>query len=335
MNKKQVVIYQLSRPGLHGLFSAIALLAALLIGGCLSLDPFLFSGKPLDSYQFDHYTGERECGDAIDTIKTLEAAGKAPWVYDTCIRQYTLKSGDGAIAVALLSNEPPPFGMSDTIIVFFRGTGPHIDSYWPRTRMLYATGYPAIILDYRGYGASKGTATESTISEDGRTLMNFIRDSLGNPKVVAYGYSLGSLVSCDILANDQPPQVIRIVLEAPIGSIQTLVENGGFLDLPGAYATTYTGNNTERIKSIHIPLLWIHGTLDETNDRETQGLPIWNNFKGEGYYIKSIGAKHTTNPQTIGYTRYINALKAFCNGSAADSFPNIMGGTTKIEWGKK
>ena len=335
MNNKQGTGYQLPGSNHYRLFTVFALLAACFIGGCLSLDPFLFSGKPLSSYQFDHYTGERECSDAIDTVKALEAVGKAPWVNDTCIRQYRLKSGGGAIAVALLSNAPPPFSNSDTMIVFFRGTGPHIDSYWPRTRMLYATGYPAIILDYRGYGASSGTATESTISEDGRTLMNFVRDTLGNPKVVVYGYSLGSLVGCDLLANDHYTQVIRLVLEAPIGSIQTLVENGGFLDLPGSYATTYTGNNVERIKSIHVPLLWIHGTLDETNDRETQGLPIWNNFQGEGYFIKSLGAKHATNPQTIGYTRYIDALKAFCNGSAAASFPAILGGTSKVEWGKK
>jgi len=313
----------------------IALTAACLVCGCLNLDPFLFSGKPLATYQFDHYTGQRECGDAIDTVKALEAAGKAPWVNDTCIRQYMLASGGGTIAVALVSHAAPPFGASDTVIVLFRGTGPHIDSYWPRTRMLYATGYPAIILDYRGYGASSGKATESSISEDGRTLMNFIRDSLGNPKVVAYGYSLGSLVSCDLLASGVYTQVIRLVLEAPIGSIQTLVENSAFLDLPGSYATTYTGNNTERIKSIHVPLLWIHGTLDETNDRQTQGLPLWNNFQGEGYFIKSLGAKHTTNPQTIGYTRYINALRAFCNGTASASYPAILSGTLTVEWGRK
>ena len=299
------------------------------------LDSFLFPGQPLNSYQFDHYTGERECSDAIDTVKALEAAGKAPWVNDTCARQYTLKSGDGAIATVLLSNVVPPFATTDTVIVFFRGNGPHIDYYWPRTRLLYATGYPVIILDYRGFGMSKGKATEASISEDGRTVMDFIRDSLGNPKVVVYAYSLGSLVGCDLLANTIYPQAIKLVLEAPIGSVQSLVENGSFLDLPGSYVTTYTGNNVERIKNIHIPLLWIHGTLDETNDRETQGLPIWNNFHGVGYYLKDIGATHTTNPQTIRYTRYINALKAFCNGSATVSYPTILSGNSNVVWGKK
>ncbi len=315
---------------------SIALLAALcLMPGCMKLDPFLFSGKPVASYQFDRYAGERECGDAIDTVKALEAAGKAPPVDDTCIRQYTLASGDGTVAAALLSSLPPPLRSTDTLIVFFRGTGPHIDAYWPRTRLLHATGHSVIVLDYRGYGTSPGTATESSISEDGRTLLNFVRDSLGNPKVVVYAFSLGSLVGCDVLAAGRYSQVIGLVLEAPIGSIQTLVENAGFLDLPGAYATTYTGDNALRIKSIHVPLLWIHGTLDETNDRETQGLPVWNHFSGEGYFIKSIGANHTTIWQTVGYFRMIAALKAFCSATAAASFPNILAGNPAIEWGMK
>jgi pimeloyl-ACP methyl ester carboxylesterase len=315
--------------------SLAAIIVAVFLAGCFTLDPFLFSGKPLSGYAFDAYTGKQECADVLDTVKALEAAGNAPVVTDSCIREYRLKSGNGEIAVVLLSKKPPPFTVSDTVIVYFRGTGPHIDFYWPRTRMLYATGFPVVILDYRGFGASAGTATETTISEDGRTLMSFAMDSLGNPRVVVYAYSLGSLVGCDILANGTFPQVIGLALEAPIGSVQTIVENSSFLDIPGSYLTSYTGNNAERIKSIHVPLLWVHGTLDETNDRETQGLPIWNNYQGEGYFIKSIGAKHTTNPQTIGYTRYINAVKAFCNGTADASYPTILSGNPDVEWGKK
>jgi pimeloyl-ACP methyl ester carboxylesterase len=336
MNKKQVSSYKFKvesvrYPLLLSMISAVLVFLA----GCFSLDPFLFSGKPLAEYTFDAYTGERECADALDTVKALETAGLAPKVTDSCIRQYTLPSGNGEIAVVLLSQKTPPFSSSDTVIVFFRGTGPHIDFYWPRTRMLYATGYPVVILDYRGFGASAGTATEATISEDGRAVMAFIHDTLGDPKQVVYAYSLGSLVGCDVLANDNYPQVISLILEAPIGSIQTIVENGSFLDLPGPYLTTYSGNNAERIKSIHIPLLWIHGTLDETNDRETQGLPIWNNFSGEGYYVKSIGATHTTNPQYIGYWRYIQALKVFIQGTSDTWLPALFPGDPWATWGKK
>jgi pimeloyl-ACP methyl ester carboxylesterase len=306
-----------------------------LLAGCFSLDPFLFSGEPLSSYQFDRYTGERECADALDTVKALEAAGFAPAVTDTAFRQYRIKSGDGEISVVLLSQTPPPFSASDTIVVYFRGKGPHIDFYWPRTRLLHAAGYPVVILDYRGFGMSEGSATEASISEDGHATMAFVHDSLGNPRVVAYAYSLGSLAGCDVLANGLYPQMISLILEAPIGSIETIVENGSVLDIPGSYLSSYTGDNTERIKSIQVPLLWIHGTSDETNDRETQGLPIWNNHPGEGYYIKTIGAKHTTNPMVIGYSRYVRTIRSFIQGAPLDSFEAILGPNRSVEYGKK
>lgn len=311
------------------------LLGFAFIAGCFSLDPFLFSGEPLSSYQFDNYTGERECKDAIDTVKALEAAGIAPAVDDTAFRHYRIPSGNGEISVVVLSQVPPPFLESDTVMVYFKGKGPHIDFYWPRTRLLHAMGYPVVIGDYRGFGMSAGGATEASISEDGHATMGFVRDSLGNPKVVAYAYSLGSLVGCDVLANGDYPQVVRFVLEAPIGSIETIVENGSIVDIPGSYLSSYTGNNAERIMSIRVPLFWIHGTCDETNDRETQGLPIWNNHKGEGYYIKTIGATHTTNPQVIGYTRYVRAVRSFIQGTAADSLRTMLDGNTQIVWGRK
>jgi pimeloyl-ACP methyl ester carboxylesterase len=305
------------------------------LAGCFSLDPFLFSGEPLTSYQFDNYTGERECDDAIDTVKALEAADRAPTVTDTAFRQYRISSGDGEISVVLLSQAPPPFRTTDTVAVYFRGKGPHIDFYWPRTRLLHATGYPVVILDFRGFGMSEGSATETSISEDGHATMRFVRDSLGNPRVVAYAYSLGSLVGCDVLASGSYPQVISLVLEAPIGSIETIVENGSVLDIPGSYLSTYTGNNAERIKVIRVPLLWIHGTSDETNDRETQGLPIWNNHPGVGFYIKTIGAKHTTNPQVIGYSRYVRTIRSFIQAAPLDSLKAILGPNRSVECGKK
>ena len=332
MNKKQVISCQFP---VVSMMKMLFVAAFALLAGCFSLDPFLFSGEPLTSYEFDNYTGERECADAIDTVKALEAAGRAPAVTDTAFRHYRIKSGNGEISVVLLSQVSPPFKPSDTVAVYFRGKGPHIDFYWPRTRLLHAAGYPVVILDYRGFGMSEGTATEASISEDGHATMRFVHDSLGNPRVVAYAYSLGSLAGCDVLANGSCAQVISLVLEAPIGSIETIVENGSVLDIPGSYLSTYSGNNAERIKAIHVPLLWIHGTSDETNDRETQGLPIWKNHPGSGFYIKTIGAKHTTNPLVIGYSRYVRTIRAFIQAALLDSLEAILGPNRSVEYGNK
>jgi hypothetical protein len=306
------------------------LLSVILIAGCLSLDPFLFNGEELSSYQFDKYTGERECPDAIDSL--------GPLLTSDTIRQTMLVSGSEKIAAVFLAKKTwdNATAAGDTVILYFHGNARHLDYNWPRVRLLYATGHAVFAIDYRGFGMSTGTATEDGLYQDGRAAMSFLRDSLGNPHIMLYAYSLGSIIGCEMAYRDAVHQIDRLMLEAPIGSIQTLIEDGSYLNLPGSYLSTFTGNNAEKIKSVALPLLWIHGTRDETVYRETNGLLVWNNYHGpEGFYIKVVGGTHTTCPQKIGYSRYVNAAAAFCSGTAGASYPFILGGNPDVEWGKK
>jgi pimeloyl-ACP methyl ester carboxylesterase len=282
---------------LIGFLTGVALLA-----GCMKLDPFLFSEEKTTSYMLDAYTGKRECSDAIDSLGPLA---------DSVIHQINLTSGNNAIASLFLHNDTI-CDTSDTLILYFHGKSDNNDYYWPRIRLLYATGYPVFAIDYRGFGKSTGTPTEEGINEDGLSALNYIYLYLGNPKVLVYAFSLGSLVGCELASTDNQHRISKLILEAPIGSVETMVEDGSYLNLPGSYLTTFTGDNTERIKRVTIPLLWLHGTKDETLNRETNGLPIWNNYTGEkGCYHAAEGAGHTTIPQTIGYNDYISCVRDF------------------------
>jgi hypothetical protein len=288
-----------------GLLSAV-LTGAVLLTGCMKLDSFLFKGEKTSSYKLDAYTGERECSDAIDSLGSLAPSG---------VHQINLTSGNEAIA-ALFVGSDTAIDSTDTLICYFHGTSVNNDYYWPRIRLLYATGYPVFAIDYRGYGMSTGASTEEGLSEDGQAALNYIAIFLHNPKVIVYAYSLGSLVGCELAANDNGHQIVQLILEAPIGSVQTLVEDGSYLNLPGSYLTSFSGDNTERIKQVSVPLLWLHGTKDETLNRETNGLPVWNNYHGEkGCYDAVGGAGHTTIPQTIGYGDYIACIRDFIHAN--------------------
>jgi pimeloyl-ACP methyl ester carboxylesterase len=293
IQKKNYLIYK---------YLALTCTLLFVLNSCLSLDPFLFKEEKVSQYLLDNYTGETECSDAIaflgDSAKPV-------------CNEVVMASGGETIYGILLRKDSIPLTSSDTIILYFHGTSDHIDRYWPRTRLLFATGYPVFVIDYKGYGKSTGEPTEDGINEDGRTALTYIKDSLNNPHVIVYSYSLGSLIGCEVTSTDAENQIIQLILEAPIGSVETLVQDATYINLPGSYVTTFTGNNAERIKNISIPLLWIHGTNDETIGRETNGLLIWKNYPGkQGYYIKT-SAKHRTNPQAIGYSRYIRCLRDF------------------------
>jgi pimeloyl-ACP methyl ester carboxylesterase len=304
--------------------------AVMLAAGCLSLDPFLFKGEELSNYQFDDYAGEQECSDAIDSLGPLQPSDTA--------RLIMLASGPERIAALFLAPKTwdTAIAGSDTVILYFHGNAKHLDYYWPRVRLLHAAGYAVFAVDYRGYGMSSGTPTEEGLYEDGRAAVAFLRDSLGDPHLMVYAYSLGSIIGCETAYRDAAGRIDRLLLEAPIGSIQTLIEDGSYLNLPGSYLSTFEGDNAEKIKSIGVPLLWVHGTEDGTVYRETNGRAVWNNYHGqEGQYLRVIGGAHTTCPQTIGYARYRGAVRAFCSGTAGALYPALLGGNPAVEWGTK
>jgi pimeloyl-ACP methyl ester carboxylesterase len=284
-----------------------------LLSGCFSLDPFLFSGTKESGYQFDSYSGTQECRPYVTQHGPFPSA---------MIHQFTLASGSERIAGVFLqkSTSGAVLHPTDTLIMYFHGNTDNIDRYWARARMLYDMGYPVVTIDYRSYGLSTGTTTEQSLYDDARAVMRYISDSLGDPRVIIYGFSLGSIPSCEIASHDGAGQVIMLVLEAPIGKVETIVENGTCLDIPGSYLTTYSGDNADKIRSVKVPLLWLHGTKDATLNRETHGLPVWNHYpdpEHRGRYIAIDGAGHTTIPQTMSadYKEYITSVRQFIRDS--------------------
>ncbi len=116
-----------------------------------------------------------------------------------------------------------------------------------------------------------------------------------------YGYSLGSIVGCEMAAA-YGDRIIALILEAPIGGVETIVKDGAYLNLPASYVTSYEGDNSSKVKNVYVPLLWLHGTQDESLDREKHGLPIWNSYGGSrGCFVKVEGSAHSGIPSGIGY----------------------------------
>jgi len=75
------------------------------------------------------------------------------------------------------------------------------------------------------------------------------------------------------------------------------------------------------IENVFIPLLWLHGSEDETLKIDTHGLPLWDNYPGsEGCHIIAQGSSHTEVPQTIGYWQYIECVRLFIQGDCHPLF---------------
>jgi hypothetical protein len=253
--------------------------------GCVDLDNQLFNSTQLSSYQLSNAV----IPDSSRELVPMTSQGKK--IYGVFVRS---NGTHGNIT-----------------ILYCHGNKDHLQYYWDRVELIYRMGFNVFIFDYQGYGMSDGTTSESGLYSDGRTAFAYIRsrpDVIGS-NVVFYGFSLGNVVSIDLAANVFTPKAI--VAEAPFASSSTLVQSGTLLDIPSSYVMKGEYNNAEKIKSVHAPLLIIHGESDKFIDLEKNSPVIFNNANQPKQFVRVPGADHSEIPAKLGEANYINLVQQF------------------------
>lgn len=154
-------------------------------------------------------------------------------------------------------------GQAGQTWVWFHGNGGNIGHRVDELAQLHhRLGVGLFIFDYRGYGHSRGEPSEQGTYLDARAALEYLRQrpDVDPERMVYFGRSLGSAVAVE-LATEQPPQAI--VLVSPFASVRDMAR----LALPFPPAGWLVRNHyptASRIKGVNVPLLVLHGDLDQT-----------------------------------------------------------------------
>lgn len=283
---------------------------AFLFSSCLKLDSNLFNKKELKEYGFERYTGAQEV--------TLDASYAVP---DSMIHLLTLPSkGDNeksstdiyAVYIGNISKIA-----TDTVIVYCHGTKWHMDYYWNRAKLLAHLGgkynYGVLMMDYRGYGMSKGSPTEDGMYNDVDACLKWLKgNGLSNARTIFYGFSLGSAAATELTSKPRTLTPFKLILESPFASADMMVQDGSQMAMPGIYFTELKIDNAEEIKNVQQPFMWIHGEDDQFLNVNTHGQTIYDNYKGtykEAHRIPK--ADHPNVPVVWGIDNYKDAVLKF------------------------
>ncbi|MES2836995.1 MAG: alpha/beta fold hydrolase [Bacteroidota bacterium] len=288
------------------LFSAL-----ILVTSCLRLDANLYnSDNTITEYYLDNYAGE------VDFI--LDETYTIP---DSLIHLFSLNSKTAsekesteikAIYIGSISKIK-----TDTIIVYCHGNRDHMDFYWQRAKLLANVGaknhYGVLMMDYRGYGLSKGVATEEGLYADVDACLQWLQaNGLDNKRLIMYGFSLGSAPATELTANPRTLVPSKLILEAPFASAAVMVQDGSKMAMPAEYFTDLKIDNAEEIKKVSQPFMWIHGTKDDFLSIETHGEVVYKNYKG--FYSEAhrvSGGGHGSVPNTMGIDEYKKTFLKF------------------------
>ena len=279
--------------------------------GCLRLDDFFYDQERLDAYLLDAYTGE------VDF--TLPDSMDIP---DSLIHLFPLTSysGDRPVTIqGLMVGSMTDFGQ-DTFLLYCHGNKHHLDFYWPRIELLanlgVHSGIQVMSFDYQGYGRSDGEPSQAGLYQDAQAAWSWLIDQGVTPdRIILYGFSLGSIPSIHLAAS--PDQTGRgwLILEAPLASSTTLVQEASTLSLPAGFLTDLDFDNAAAITNVSQPLLWMHGEDDQSTPIQTHGEPVFQAYRGSrSTAIRVPLAGHANLPQTLGFDAYLQAIRSFLKG---------------------
>jgi uncharacterized protein len=116
-------------------------------------------------------------------------------------------------------------------------------------------------LEYRGYGKSEGTPSESAFYRDADVAFTFLvkTEGVDRTKIISFGQSLGTAVAAALAAQNQ---VGGVVLEAPFPSASRLARKVYWF-LPGVSLLVRGQFDTRRrLQETNVPVLIVQCTSD-------------------------------------------------------------------------
>jgi len=142
------------------------------------------------------------------------------------------------------------------LILFFHGNTGLMARFAPAITKLTNEGYSVAMIEYRGFGNTKGTISQETAFSDAVHFYDYYKNKT-DKKIIFYGYSFGCAFAMGLTQYREPD---AIILTAPFSSLYQEVKEYpvplAFLVLKDNYPSD------EYIKNIKCPILFIHGTKD-------------------------------------------------------------------------
>ena len=159
----------------------------------------------------------------------------------------------------------PAKNESAPVLLYFHGNGSNngdlVDFAWT----IHQLGLSILLIDYRGYGKSSPIfPNETRVYQDAEAAWQYLTDTqkIEPAKIVTYGHSLGGAIAIDLAKKH--PEMAGLITEGTFTSIKSVAEYSYPLDIfPLNLLITQRFDSIAKIKSLQVPLLMFHGTLDE------------------------------------------------------------------------
>ncbi|MCA9080420.1 MAG: alpha/beta hydrolase [Planctomycetaceae bacterium] len=180
------------------------------------------------------------------------------------VEQLTLNVGKNVRLLGWWSRVTPGRD-SQHVVLLFPGNGGNRGNRAPLLKLWNSLGYDAILFDYRGYGGSTGSPSESAMAHDALAIWSELTTNRGltPERIIVSGQSLGGGVATRLVWDLKQKRVTPrgLILTATFSS---LTDAGAYHYpwLPVSLVLIDRYPSAQRIGAINCPLLMLHGQRD-------------------------------------------------------------------------
>jgi len=221
-----------------------------------------------------------------------------------------LVTADGVKINAFYRSNPA----SGQVLLWFHGNAENIGYDLDHLKLLAGNGVNVLAVDYRGYGRSEGKPDEAGVYKDADAAYDYLltQRHFRAQDIIIYGHSLGGAVGVN-LASRRPCG--GLIVQSSFTSARAMAKRMFAIPLI-AYAAKSRFDSEQLIRNVHVPILIVHGTRDETVPFE-MGRQLFAAAPEPKRFYPVEGAGHN-NLMEVGGNDYLACLKTFVAGCARE-----------------
>ncbi len=144
------------------------------------------------------------------------------------------------------------------VVFFLKGNSKSVKGWGKFAKDYVGKGYDFFMVDYRGFGKSKGKRNEAILYSDAQFLYKKLALQYEEKNTVILGRSFGSGVAARIASWNNPKMLI---LDSPYYSFNFNMKRWGFW-IPIDWLSRYKIPTNQFLKNVQCPIHIIHGNKD-------------------------------------------------------------------------
>ncbi|MBL7871925.1 MAG: alpha/beta fold hydrolase [Cyclobacteriaceae bacterium] len=206
---------------------------------------FVYVGLSLFIYLFQH----------IFFFRPERLSRSFQYKYPFPFEELDFEMEDGGRINAIYFKVPNSRG----VVYYLKGNSKSIKGWGKFAKDFVSNGYDFFMMDYRGFGKSKGKRSQERVFNDSQFIYKWLTQLYPENKIILYGRSWGSGIAARIASWNKPRMLI---LDSPYFSFYYNTNRYLFF-LPLKWILRYDIRTNQYLKAVDCPVHIIHGTKDK------------------------------------------------------------------------